>query len=481
MSDYIEGYIERARAAQAEAEDWTQEYADRLTEAVARAVYDNAEELARLAVDETGMGVYEDKVAKNRNKARLILADLTGRKSVGVIARHPETGITEVAKPVGVVAAITPVTNPIVTPMSNSMFALKGRNAVIITPHHRAVRSSGRTVELINRNLKAAGAPENIVQIIGEHSRENTRELISSADVVIATGGMGMVKAAYSSGRPALGVGAGNVQCIIDTDVDISVVVPVTVTGRAFDNGIICSAEQTIIFPAEKEAEVVKALENSGAAVLPRGAKAAAAVLPQSANTDGAAALPGDAKTYAAAALRDALFTDEGMNRHIVGQSALAVAEAAGLASFGVNVSPDIKAIAVFADGPGADDKLSGEKMCPVISLYPYDTFEEAVGIAKANLEYEGKGHSVSIHSNDRSHIEYAGLALPVSRILVNQTSSTNAGGSEYNGLAATNTLGCGSWGGNSISENLTYKHLINISRIAERLPQSRFMGSVLK
>jgi succinate-semialdehyde dehydrogenase len=158
------------------------------------------------------MGVYEDKVAKNRNKARLILADLADKKSVGIIARHPETGITEVAKPVGVVAAITPVTNPIVTPMSNSMFALKGRNAVIITPHHRAVRSSGRTVELINRNLKAAGAPENIVQILGEHSRENTRELISSTDVVIATGGMGMVRAAYSSGKPALGVGAGNVQ-----------------------------------------------------------------------------------------------------------------------------------------------------------------------------------------------------------------------------------------------------------------------------
>jgi succinate-semialdehyde dehydrogenase len=458
MSDYIEGYLERARAAQAEAEGWTQECADRMTEAVARAVYDNAEELARLAVDETGMGVYEDKVAKNRYKARVILADLADKKSVGVIARHPETGITKLAKPVGVVAAITPVTNPIVTPMSNAMFALKGRNAIIITPHHRAVRSSGRTVELINRNLKAAGAPENIVQMIGEHSRENTRELISSADVVIATGGMGMVRAAYSSGRPALGVGAGNVQCIIDADVDINVVVPMTVAGRAFDNGIICTAEQSILFPAEKEGEVITALERSGAVVLPRVASA-----------------------NAAAALRDALFTDEGMNRHLVGQSALAVAEAAGLASLGVNVLADAKVIAVFAAGPGAKDKLSGEKMCPVISLYPYDTFEEAVAIAKANLEYEGKGHSVSIHSKNKAHVEYAGLALPVSRVLVNQTSSTNAGGSEYNGLAGTNTLGCGSWGGNSISENLTYKHLINISRIAERLPESRFPNSVLK
>jgi succinate-semialdehyde dehydrogenase len=342
--------------------------------------------------------------------------------------------------------------------MSNAMFALKGRNAIIVTPHHRAVRSSGRTVEMIERNLRAMGAPENIVQVIGEHSRENTRDLISSADVIIATGGMGMVRAAYSSGRPALGVGAGNVQCVIDTDVDIKEAVAMVVAGRAFDNGIICSAEQTVIFPAEKEAEVVNALSDSGAVVLPR-----------------------EKDEGPVAALRGALFTEDGMNRHLVGQSAFAIAGAAELASFGVDVPADVRVIAVFADGPGASDKLSGEKMCPVISLYPYDTFEEGIEIAKANLEYEGKGHSVSIHSRDDAHIEYAGLALPVSRVVVNQTSSTSAGGSEYNGLAATNTLGCGSWGGNSISENLTYKHLINISRIAKRLPESRFPDSVLE
>jgi succinate-semialdehyde dehydrogenase len=451
MSDYIQGYIGRARAAQALAEDWTQEDADRFVEAICRAVFDNAEELARLAVDETGMGVYEDKAAKNRNKARLVLAGLAGERSVGVIARHPQTGITEIAKPVGVVAAITPVTNPIVTPMSNAMFALKGRNAIIITPHHHAFRSSSRTVELIVGNLRAAGAPPDIVQIIDEHSRENTRELISSADVVIATGGMGLVKAAYSSGKPALGVGAGNVQCIVDRGVALEEAIPMIVTGRAFDNGIICAAEQSVIFPAEEEGRIMKALAESGAVTLPRAA------------------------ATAAAALRGALFTEDGMNRHLVGQSARAVAEAAGLTGFGVDVPADVKVIAVFPDGPGAADKLSGEKMCPVLALYPYDTFEEAVAIARANLDYEGKGHSVSLHSTDKAHIEYAGLALPVSRLLVNQVSATSAGGSEYNGLSPTNTLGCGSWGGNSISENLTYKHLINVSRIAERLETSRF------
>jgi succinate-semialdehyde dehydrogenase len=450
MSDYIQGYIGRARTAQAVAGSWTQEDADRCVETAARAVFDNAEELARLAVDETGMGVYEDKVAKNRNKARLVLAGLAGKRSVGVIARHEETGITEIAKPVGVVAAITPVTNPSVTPMSNAMFALKGRNAIIITPHHHAFRSSALAVEFINKNLRAAGAPPDIVQILGEHSRENTRELISSADVVIATGGMGLVKAAYSSGTPALGVGAGNVQCIVDRDVDLEEVVPMIVAGRAFDNGVICAAEQSIIFPVEWKDEVVRALNANGAVVLPR-------------------------EDAPVAALREALFTEDGMNRHLVGRSARAVAEAAGLTGFGVAIPADVKVIAVFPDGPGAADKLSGEKMCPVLSLYPYDTFEEAVGVAKANLDYEGKGHSVSLHSHDKAHIEYAGLTLPVSRLLVNQVSATSAGGSEYNGLAPTNTLGCGSWGGNSISENLTYKHLINISRIAERLETSRF------
>jgi succinate-semialdehyde dehydrogenase len=455
VNDYIAQSLQRAREAQAEAEKWTQEDADKAVEVIARAIYDNADELAKIAVDETGMGVREDKVAKNRNKARLILSDLADKKSVGIIARHEDTGVTETAKPVGVVGAITPVTNPIVTPMSNAMFALKGRNAIIISPHHHAVRSSSRAVEFINNNLKRIGAPEHIVQIITEHSRENTRELISSVDVVIATGGMGMVKAAYSSGRPALGVGAGNVQCIVDRDVSAEEAVPMITEGRAFDNGIICAAEQSIIYPKEQEDSFVSALTANGTLVLPRQAEAEGAANP-------------------AAAIRSALFTDSGMNHSLVGHPAGEVAAAAGLAQLGIDVPDGVRVIAVFADAPGAGDRLSGEKMCPVISLYPYDTFEDAVDIARANLEYEGKGHSVSIHSHDAAHIEYASLTLPVSRILVNQTSATNAGGSDYNGLACTNTLGCGSWGGNSISENLTYKHLINITRTAERHQQAR-------
>ncbi|MDD3169351.1 MAG: aldehyde dehydrogenase family protein [Eubacteriales bacterium] len=433
---YIDAYIERARKAQIDYEKFTQEQMDEVVMTIAKVIHDNAEYLAELSVDETGMGVVADKTAKNRGKARIIWNSLKGKKSKGIIERDEETGITKIAKPIGVVAAITPCTNPIVTPMSNAMFALKGGNAIIITPHHKAVRCSGKAVELINAELNKLVAPEHLIQILDQQSRENTKSLISGADIVIATGGMGMVKAAYSSGKPALGVGAGNVQCIIDTDADIETAAPQIIAGRIFDNGIICSGEQSIILPESGYDEMIKAFEKNGAYVI--------------------------RKPEEKGALRAAMFVDGAMNRHAVGQSIQTIA---GLAR--LTVPEGTKVIIAEADGSGAEDLLAKEKMCPVLAAFKYKTFEEGVEIAKANLEEEGKGHSVSIHSNNREHIEYAGRELSVSRFVINQTCATSAGGSFFNGLAPTNTLGCGSWGNNSISENLDYKHLINISRIA--------------
>lgn len=433
---YIEGYIGRARIAQKEFEKFSQEQIDEIVMAAAKVVHDNAEYLAELAVEETGMGVVADKTAKNKGKARIIWNSLKGKKSKGIIERDETTGITKIAKPIGVVAAITPCTNPIVTPMSNTMFALKGGNAIIITPHHKAVRSSGKTVDLINAELAKLGAPKNLVQIIEQQSRENTQNLIASADIVIATGGMGMVKAAYSSGKPALGVGAGNVQCIIDTDADIEAAAPQIIAGRIFDNGIICSGEQSVIMPESKYEEMLKVFEKNGAFII--------------------------RKTEDKEAIRGAMFTDGAMSRHAVGQSVQTIAKLAKL-----SIPEGTRVIIVEADGFGEDDILAKEKMCPVLAAFKYKTFEEGVEIARANLEEEGKGHSVSIHSNNREHIEYAGRELCVSRFVINQTCATSAGGSFFNGLAPTNTLGCGSWGNNSISENLDYKHLINISRIA--------------
>lgn len=430
---YIMEYIERARKAQKEYESYTQEQVDEVVKIVAKIVHDNAELLAKMAVEETQMGVYEDKVIKNKMKAKVIWNNLKDKKSVGIIKRDEKTGITEIAKPMGVVAAITPTTNPIVTPMSNAMFALKGRNAIIITPHHRSIGCSTKTVELINQELEKINAPKYLIQIIDQQSRENTKNLIENADVVIATGGMGMVKAAYSSGKPALGVGAGNVQCIIDRDVDIKEAIPKIILGRIFDNGIICSGEQSAIIPKEKYEDIVKEFKANGAYHV----------------SD-----PKEREKF-----RNALFIYGEMNKHVVGQSVHKIAELAEL-----DIPKDTKVIVIDIEDP--EDVLGKEKMCPVLSLYKYDSFRDAVEIARLNLEMEGKGHSVAIHSNNIENIEYAGEILEVSRFVINQTSATSAGGSFFNGFAPTNTLGCGSWGNNSISENLDYKHLINVSRI---------------
>ena len=251
-----------------------------------------------------------------------------------------------------------------------------------------------------------------------------------------------MVHAAYSSGRPALGVGAGNVQCILDRDIDYGDAVSKLIAGRIFDNGIICSGEQSAIVPADKYEEIIEHFKRNGAYVVTS---------------------PEEKEAF-----RKALFPEGVMNRHAVGQSVQAIAKLAG-----VEIPAQCRVIAIETDRYGKDELLAKEKMCPVLAIFRYNDFKEAVEIAKANLEVEGKGHSVAIHSNNSANIEYAGEQINVSRFVINQTCATSAGGSYFNGLAPTNTLGCGSWGHNSISENLSYKHLINISQIAYFKPDN--------
>lgn len=439
---YIRGYIERARKAQAEFETMSQEQVDLAVKTIGKVVYENAEFLAEIAVEETGMGNVPDKIAKNKQKAGIVWNNLRGKKSRGILETNEKTGITTIAKPMGVVAAITPCTNPIVTPMSNAMFALKCGNAIIITPHHKALRCSTKTVDMINEELAKLGYPEHLIQILDQQSRENTRTLISSADVVIATGGAGMVNAAYSSGRPALGVGAGNVQCIIDEGYDYKEAVPKIITGRTYDYGIICSGEQSVICPEQDFDRIMEEFEKNGGYVVREPKQ-----------------LEG---------IRQALFADGKPNRHSVGQSPEKIAELAG-----IQIPEGTKIIVAVADGTGLTDPLGGEKMAPVISAYKYKDLAEGVNIARENLEKEGKGHSVAFHSDSEEHIEYVGTQLCVSRFVINQVSASSAGGSYYNGLAPTNTLGCGSWGHNSISENLDYKHLMNVSRIARYMPDN--------
>jgi succinate-semialdehyde dehydrogenase len=434
----VEVLVAKARKAQAEFEKFSQEQVDTIVRDIAKYVYDNAEPLARMAVDETGIGVYEDKILKNKGKARVIWNNLKDKKSRGIIGEDTENNLVLVAKPMGVVGAVTPVTNPIVTPMCNGMFALKTGNAVIFAPHPKAQKCTEHLTTEFMKIVKRHGGPDNLVQMIMQGSVEKTQQLMKAVDVVVATGGGAMVKSAYSSGKPSYGVGAGNVPVIIDRGVDLKEAVDKIVTGASFDNGIICSHEQFVLTPEESYAETLKLFGDTGKVWF----------------SDDEAVVQ---------KLREIVFPDGHLNKDVVGKSPREVGRLAG-----VDVPESARLILLPAKGAGEADLLAKEKLCPVVAILPYSNFSEAVASAKANLLVEGAGHSAAIHSNDDAHIRMAGLELPISRLVVNQASSLTAGGSLTNGFAPTTTLGCGSWGGNSISENLDYKHLMNVSRIGK-------------
>jgi succinate-semialdehyde dehydrogenase len=434
----VKELVAKARAAQAVYEEFSQEKVDAIVRDMAKFVYDNAESLARMAVDETGIGNYEDKVLKKKGKARVIWNNLKGKKSRGIIGEDAENNLVFVAKPMGVVGAVCPVTNPIATPMCNGMFALKAGNAVIFAPHPKAQKCTEHLTKEFMKIVKKHGGPDNLVQTIKQGSVEKTQELMKSVDVVVATGGGAMVKSAYSSGKPSYGVGAGNVPVIIDRGVDLKDAVGKIVTGAAFDNGIICSHEQFVLTPEESYDETVKQFNDTGKVWYTKDEKQVQK-------------------------LREVVFVDGHINKDVVGRTAREIGAMAG-----IDVPASARIILLPAKGAGTADILAREKLCPVVAILPYKTFDEAVAKAKANLLVEGAGHSAALHSNSEKNIRDAGVELPVSRLVVNQASSLTAGGSLTNGFAPTTTLGCGSWGGNSISENLDYKHLMNVSRIGK-------------
>ena len=434
----IQDLVSRARAAQAIFETFSQEQVDAIVKGIGKYVYDNAEPLARMAVDETGIGVYEDKVLKNKGKARVIWNNLKDKKSRGIIGEDAEANMVFVAKPMGVVGAVTPVTNPVVTPMCNVMFAVKTGNAVIFAPHPKAEKLTDLLTQKFMEIVKANGGPDDLIQMVRNGTIETTQELMKVVDVVVATGGGAMVKAAYSSGKPSFGVGAGNVPVIVDRDVDLNDAATKIVNGAAFDNGIICSHEQFVLVPEEKYRVALESFEATGKVWF----------------TEDPALVQ---------KLRDVVFPDGRLNKDVVGRSCREIGAMAG-----IDVPASARIILLPAKGAGNEDVLAKEKLCPVVAILPYKTFQEAVAKAKANLFVEGAGHSAAVHSNDETNIRMAGLELPVSRLVVNQPCSFTAGGSLTNGFAPTTTLGCGSWGGNSISENLDYKHLMNVSRIGK-------------
>ena len=434
----IEELIHKARIAQETYEIFTQEKVDAIVRDIGKFVYDNAEALARMAVDETEMGSFEDKILKNKSKARVIWNNLKDKKSRGVIGEDNISNLVFVAKPMGVVAAVTPVTNPIVTPMCNGMFALKTGNAIIFASHPKAQNCAEFLTEEFMKIVKSHNGPDDLIQVVKNGSVAKTQKLMQSADVVVATGGGAMVKSAYSSGKPSFGVGAGNVPVIIDRNIDLKDAVEKIVDGASFDHGIICSHEQFVFAPEENFEKTIELFTNTGKVWFTN-------------------------NQNQIQKLRDVVFQNGYLNKDIVGKSAREVGKLAG-----IDVPETSRLILLPADGSGTEDVLAKEKLCPVIAIVPYSTFEDAVRMAKANLLVEGAGHSAALHSNNDQNIQKAGLELPISRLVINQPSSTSAGGSLTNGFAPTTTLGCGSWGGNSISENLDYKHLMNVSRIGK-------------
>jgi succinate-semialdehyde dehydrogenase len=433
---HVAELIDKARVAQKVFEEYPQEKVDEAVRAIGKAVYDNAEMLAQMAVEETGMGNYEDKIMKNKGKPKVTWQKLKGVKSRGVIRHIEEQGLAEVAKPIGVIGAVTPMTNPIMTPVHNAMIALKGGNAIILCSHPKGDKSGRKTVEIMREALKKIGAPEDLIQAVAESTVETSGALMATADACISTGGPGMVKAAYSSGKPAFGVGPGNVQCLVDRDADIKDAVAKIVKGRTYDNGVLCTCEQAAHVPKEKADEIIAEFKKLGAYYV----------------SD-----PAEVDKF-----RKTLFIDGVIAKSLVGTAPVTIAKAAG-----IDIPEDTKLIVIRLDKTGADEPLAKEKLFPVLAFYVYDKWEDGVAKAAANIEYEGTGHSAVIHSFTKENIEYAANMIKVSRFSVNQIGSNSLGGTLTNGLNPTGTLGCGSWGNNSLSENLWFHHLINISRIA--------------
>ena len=432
----IKNKIENARKALAQIENYTQEQVDKLVYEGAKIIYENAVPLAKQAVEETGLGKFEDKIAKNTDTAAVFYEYLKDKKSVGIINEIPEEGIIEVAHPVGVIGAITPATNPTVTPLGNFMHAIKGKNAIIVSPAPRSEKTTIKTVELIRKALEKNGAPKDLIQVIEDPTFEKSRELMELCDLVIATGGPGLTKAAYSSGTPAYGVGPGNPPVILDRDYDIETAAKLSLVAISSDNGILCDGANLLLYPQETEDKFFDALRKEGIVIYDK-----------KADID---------------KIRDALFADGKVKPELMGQDAPVIAKAAGF-----DISDTTPVIAVKVKAIGKKDILNEEILGPIVALKSYDTFEEAVDMAITNMkESGGIGHTAGIFSNNQDNIRYAGERIPVARLLVNQP-TPDAWGPPTNGLSPAVSESCGTWGNNIMAGNVDYIHFINISKIA--------------
>ncbi len=429
------------REAQAEFSTFTQEEVDEIFRQAALAANNNRIVLAKLAVEETGMGIVEDKVIKNHFASEYIYNQYRNDKTCGVIEKDASYGISKVAEPIGIVAAVIPTTNPTSTTIFKALLALKTRNGIIFSPHPRAKRSTIAAARIILDAAVKAGAPEGIIAWIDKPSLELTQAVMATSDIILATGGPGMVKAAYSSGKPAIGVGAGNTPAIIDETAHLKMAVSSVLLSKTFDNGVICASEQSIIVLDSIFDEVKKEFSERGAYIL------------SEEETD---------------MVRKTIMKNGNLNADIVGQSACTIAKLAGFEI------PEISKVLIGEVQDISDDEpFAHEKLSPVLGLYRAKDFNDALDKADALVKLGGFGHTSVLYTDQmksRSRIEAFGNRMKTGRTIINMPSSQGAIGDIYNfRLAPSLTLGCGSWGGNSVSENVGVKHLLNIKTVAER------------
>ncbi len=433
--------LEKVKNAQKEFSKYSQEQVDKIFQAAAIAANEARIPLAKMAVEETGMGIVEDKVIKNHYAAEYIYNKYKNEKTCGVIYQDDSYGIKKIAEPVGIVAAVIPTTNPTSTAIFKTLIALKTRNGIIISPHPRAKKSTIEAAKTVLEAAVKAGAPEDIIEWIDVPSLELTNMLMQSADIILATGGPGMVKSAYSSGKPALGVGAGNTPAVIDESANVILAVNSIIHSKTFDNGMICASEQSVIVSDKIYDKVKDEFVKRGCYILN----------------------PEETEK-----VRKTIIINGALNAKIVGQKAHKIAELAG-----VSVPENTKILIGEVENVDLSEEFAHEKLSPVLAMYKSSSFDDSLEKAYKLIEDGGLGHTSSLYVNtvtEKEKIEKFYSKMKTCRVLVNTPSSQGGIGDLYNfKLAPSLTLGCGTWGGNSVSENVGIKHLLNIKTVAER------------
>jgi len=440
----VAALVARARAAQQVFAAADQETVDLAVAAAGWAVMEPGRNhaLAEQAVRDTGLGAVDDKIAKNHRKTLGLLRDLQGARSVGVLGEN--AGVTEIARPVGVVAAVTPSTNPVATPVNNIVNALKGANAIILAPSPKGAAVCGQLLGHVHEELAKLRLPADLVQMLPPPaSKAQTQELMRQADLVVATGSRANVRAAYASGTPALGVGAGNVAAIVAAGADFAAAARRIALSKTFDHATSCSSENSLVVIGEAWGPLLAALEAEG----------------------GVRTTPGER-----AKLQAAMFASGALNPAFVAQPAPRLARLAGLSREDFAGARFIM-VELDAAQVGPAHPFSGEKLSPVLTLYRAENLDAALAQVRAIYDYQGKGHSVGVHGAAPEDILRLGRELPVCRVIVDQVHCVAVGGAFDNGLPFSLSMGCGTWGGNGFSDNLNYRHFLNITRIVRAIP----------